>query len=166
VIDNFEVAWTTWLRTLAAGAEPAAENTPFQCGSISKPVFALAVMKLAESGPSISMLTVKTTYIVVACLPRTDGNRNVSLRHLLSPTPPAPPYTDFRVTGFGAMATVSQILQGVPPANNQRSLSMFFRVRNSATRVAGRRLPSKSSSTVTRRPFPELMRKLIWIQLE
>ena len=50
VIDDFKVAWARGFGTLVAGAEPAAAHTPFQCGSISKPVFALAVMKLAEIG--------------------------------------------------------------------------------------------------------------------
>ncbi|WP_409334842.1 serine hydrolase [Bradyrhizobium neotropicale] len=49
VIDNFEVAWASGFGTLAAAADPATANTPFQSGSISKPVFALAVIKLAET---------------------------------------------------------------------------------------------------------------------
>ena len=49
VIDNLEVVWTRGFGTLAPGAEPATVTTPFQSGSISKPVFALAVMKPAET---------------------------------------------------------------------------------------------------------------------
>ena len=57
VVDEFEAEWARGFGTRAAGSGPASANTPFQCGSISKPVFALAVMKLAEAGAIDSTLT-------------------------------------------------------------------------------------------------------------
>ena len=50
VIDNFEVVWARGFGPLAARAEPATVTTPFKSGLISKPVCALVVMKLAETG--------------------------------------------------------------------------------------------------------------------
>ena len=38
VVDDHEVAWGRGFGTLAARAEPATAGTPFQSGSISKPV--------------------------------------------------------------------------------------------------------------------------------
>ena len=86
VIDNFEVEWAGGFGTLAAGAEPATANTPFQCGSISKPVFALAVMKLAETG-TIDLDTDVSDYLKSWHLPGKDGwQPRVTLRQLLSHT--------------------------------------------------------------------------------
>ena len=75
VIDNFEVAWARGFGTLAAGAAAATADTPFQCGSISKPVFACAVMKLAETG-TIDLDADVNDYLTSWRLPaNTDGSR-------------------------------------------------------------------------------------------
>jgi len=50
-IDEFEVAWSYSFGKLAVDAiEAVTSGTPFRAGSVSKPVFALAVMKLVEAG--------------------------------------------------------------------------------------------------------------------
>jgi len=49
VIDNFEVAWARGFGIRRIGERQAVQpDTPFQAGSISKPVFALAVMRLCQ----------------------------------------------------------------------------------------------------------------------
>jgi CubicO group peptidase (beta-lactamase class C family) len=161
VIDNFEIAWARGFGTLAAGARPAAANTPFQCGSISKPVFALAVMKLAEIG-TIDLDADVNDYLTSWRLPANDGwQPHVSLRHLLSHT------GGTTVHGFpgyppsGPRPTVSQILRGVPPANNQPIIvdvlpGTQFRYSGGGTTIA-----QQVVVDVTRKSFPELMRKLI-----
>jgi CubicO group peptidase (beta-lactamase class C family) len=161
VIDDFEVAWTRGFGTLAAGAESAAANTPFQCGSISKPVFALAVVKLAEAG-TIDLDADVNDYLTSWRLPANDGwQPHVSLRHLLSHT------AGTTVHGFpgypvsGPWPTVSQILRGFPPANNQPIVvdvlpGTQFRYSGGGTTIA-----QQVVVDVTRRPFPELMRELI-----
>lgn len=49
VIDNFDVAWAKGFGVRKTGARGEVRpDTPFQAGSISKPVFALAVMRLCQ----------------------------------------------------------------------------------------------------------------------
>jgi CubicO group peptidase (beta-lactamase class C family) len=49
VIENFEVAWARGFGVRKMGESAAVlPDTPFQAGSISKPVFALALMRLFE----------------------------------------------------------------------------------------------------------------------
>jgi CubicO group peptidase (beta-lactamase class C family) len=161
VIDNFEVAWARGFGTLAAGAEPAAANTPFQCGSISKPVFALAVMKLAEIG-TIDLDADVNDYLTSWRLPANDGwQPHVSLRHLLSHTAGTTVHGFPGYPASGPWPTVSQILRGVPPANNQPIVvdvlpGTQFRYSGGGTTIA-----QQVVVDVTRRPFPELMRTLI-----
>jgi CubicO group peptidase (beta-lactamase class C family) len=161
VIDNFEVAWARGFGTLAEGAEPAAANTPFQCGSISKPVFALAAMKLAEIG-TIDLDADVNDYLTSWRLPANDGwQPHVSLRHLLSHTAGTTVHGFPGYPASGPWPTVSQILRGVPPANNQPIVvdvlpGTQFRYSGGGTTIA-----QQAVVDVTGRPFPELMRELI-----
>jgi CubicO group peptidase (beta-lactamase class C family) len=84
-IDEFEVASSYSFGELAVGAIEAVRSaTSFQAGSISKPVFALAVMKLVEAG------TLALDMDVNNCLkswrvPANDSwQPRVTLRQLLS----------------------------------------------------------------------------------
>lgn len=161
VIDDFEVAWAGGFGALAAGAEPATANTPFQSGSISKPVFALAVMKLAETG-IVDLDTDVNDYLKSWRLPGKDGwQPRVTLRQLLSHT------AGTTVHGFpgyptsGPWPTVPQILCGVTPANTQPVVvdilpGTQFRYSGGGTTIA-----QQVVVDVTGRPFPELMRELI-----
>jgi CubicO group peptidase (beta-lactamase class C family) len=161
VIDDFEVAWARGFGALAKGAGPAAANTPFQCGSISKPVFALAVMKLAETG-TIDLDADVNDYLTSWRLPARDGwQPHVSLRQLLSHTAGATVHGFPGYPASGPWPTVSQILRGVPPANTQQIVvdvlpGTQFRYSGGGTTIA-----QQAVVDVTGMPFPELMRELI-----
>jgi CubicO group peptidase (beta-lactamase class C family) len=161
VIDDFEMAWARGFGTVAAGAEPAAANTPFQCGSISKPVFALAVMKLAENG-TIDLDADVNDYLTSWRLPAGDGwQPRVSLRQLLSHS------AGITVHGFpgypasGPWPTASDVLRAVLPANNQPIVvdvlpGTQFRYSGGGTTIA-----QQAVVDVTGKPFAELMRELV-----
>ena len=161
VIDNFEVAWARGFGTLAAGTEPAAAHTPFQCGSISKPVFALAVMKLAEIG-TIDLDADVNDYLTSWRLAANDGwQPRVSLRQLLSHTAGTTVHGFLGYPAAGPWPTVSEILQGEPPANNQPVVvdvlpGTQFRYSGGGTTIA-----QQVVVDVTGKRFPELMRELI-----
>jgi CubicO group peptidase (beta-lactamase class C family) len=161
VIDNFEVAWARGFGLLAAGSEAAAANTPFQCGSISKPVFALAVMKLVENG-TIDLDADVNDCLTSWRLPTNDGwQPHLSLRHLLSHTAGTTVHGFPGYPASGPWPTVPQILRGVPPANNQPIVvdvlpGTQFRYSGGGTTIA-----QQVVVDVTRKPFPELMRQLI-----
>lgn len=51
IIDDFKIAWTKTYGVMdSASMRPVTDSTLFQAASISKPVFAMAVLKLAELG--------------------------------------------------------------------------------------------------------------------
>ena len=161
VIDNFEVEWAGGFGTLAAGAEPATANTPFQCGSISKPVFALAVMRLAETG-TIDLDTDVNDYLKSWHLPGKDGwQPRVTLRQLLSHTAGTTVHGFPGYPASGPWPTVCQVLRGVPPANTPPVVvdmlpGTQFRYSGGGTTIAQQVVVDATGT-----PFPELMRKLI-----
>lgn len=161
VIDNFEVAWSRGFGTLAAGAEPVTENTPFQCGSISKPVFALAVMKLAETGV-VDLDTDVNDYLKSWRLPGKDGwQPRVTLRQLLSHTAGTTVHGFPGYAASGSWPTVPQVLNGGSPANTPPVVidilpGTQFRYSGGGTTIA-----QQVVVDVARTPFPELMRKFI-----
>jgi CubicO group peptidase (beta-lactamase class C family) len=160
-IDNFEVAWTRGFGTLAAGAESVTANTPFQCGSISKPVFALAVMKLAENG-TIDLDADVNDYLASWRVPPSDGwQPRVSLRQLLGHTAGTTVHGFPGYPASGPWPTGPEILRGVPPANNQPVVvdvlpGTQFRYSGGGTTIA-----QQAVVDVTGKPFPELMRELV-----
>src|SRR5207244_1450502 len=87
------------------------------CGSISKPVFALAVMKLAESG-TIDLDADVNDYLTSWRLPASDGwQPRVSLRQLLSHTAGTTVHGFPGYPASGPWPTAIQVLRGAPPAN-------------------------------------------------
>ena len=162
VVDNFEVAWARGFGTLGGEQEPATANTPFQSGSISKPVFALAVMKLAETG-IIDLDADINDYLTSWHLPAKDGwQPRVTLRQLLSHS------AGTTVHGFpgyppsGPWPTVPQVLDGGVPANTPPVVvdilpGTQFRYSGGGTTIA-----QQVVVDVTGTPFPQLMRELIF----
>jgi len=161
VIDNFEVAWARGFGTLAAGAAAATADTPFQCGSISKPVFACAVMKLAETG-TIDLDADVNDYLTSWRLPANDGwQPRVSLRQLLSHTAGTTVHGFPGYPASGPWPAPTQVLNGLAPANNQPILvdilpGTQFRYSGGGTTIA-----QQAIVDVARSPFPELMRQLV-----
>jgi len=161
VIDNFDVTWTGGFGTLAAGAAPATANTPFQSGSISKPVFALAVMKLAETG-TIDLDADVNDYLKSWHCPAKDGwQPRITLRQLLSHTAGTTVHGFPGYPASGPWPTIPQILRGVPPANTQPVVvdilpGTQFRYSGGGTTIA-----QQVVVDVTETPFPELMRELV-----
>jgi CubicO group peptidase (beta-lactamase class C family) len=140
-IDEFEVAWSYSFGKLAVGAiEAVTSATPFQAGSISKPVFALAVMKLVEAG-ALDLVQ-----------PR------VTLRQLLSHT------AGTTVHGFpgyprqGPFLALSQILRGEPPSNTAPILVDILPGTQFRYSGGGMTIAQQAAVDATARPFAELMR--------
>jgi len=161
VIDDFEVAWVRGFGTLAAGAEPATAKTTFQVGSISKPVFALAVMKLAEAG-LVDLDTDVNDYLTSWRCPASDGwQPRITLRQLMSHSAGTTVHGFPGYPASGPWPTVPQILRGVPPANTQPVVvdilpGTQFRYSGGGTTIA-----QQVVVDVTGTPFPDLMRELI-----
>src|SRR5262245_43837711 len=158
VIDNFEIAWAKGFGVRKQGTRaPVRVDTPFQAGSVSKPVFALAAMRLAQDR-RIDLDADIRGYLGSWPLPDGDDGwqPKVTLRQLLSHT------AGTTVHGFpgypadGFLPSLPQVLDGAPPAN---TLPVFidlipglqFRYSGGGTTIA-----QLAINDVIGRPFPAL----------
>lgn len=125
IIENFEISEIyTHGEKRKGEKEKVTADTLFQAGSISKPVFAAAVMRLAERG----MLDIDTDiseYLVGYEVPTYDNKKHkITLRQILSHN------SGLNLHGFAGYQqgqktpTVEQILNGDFPSNNLK-LKLF-----------------------------------------
>ncbi|HEY0852018.1 MAG TPA: serine hydrolase domain-containing protein [Bradyrhizobium sp.] len=163
VIDNFEVAWARGFGVRKQGEPaPVLADTPFQTGSVSKAVFAVAAMRLAQD-KRIDLDADVRFYLKSWRLPHGDDGwqPKITLRQLLSHTAGT---TVHGFPGYPAGAPVPslpQVLDGTPPANTQAvyvDLIPGFQFRYSG---GGTTIAQLAMTEVVGRPFTELMRELV-----
>jgi CubicO group peptidase (beta-lactamase class C family) len=120
IINASRIEWTcAYGVTSAGGNQPVTADTVFQAASISKPVTALAVLRLADQG-SLELDRDVNYYLRSWQLPSDNitAGGPVTLRRLLNHS------AGLSVSGFDgyrneqAVPTVLQILNGEPPANS------------------------------------------------
>jgi len=121
VVEGCQIAWADGFgRRMATSDDPVQASTRFQAASISKPVTALAVLKLVEQG-KLSLdddvnERLKSWHVPDSPLAK---DRPVTLRRLLSHT------AGLTVHGFPGYSADSprpsllQVLDGAPPANSK-----------------------------------------------
>jgi len=127
-IDEFEVTWSYSFGKLAVGAiEEVTSGTPFQAGSVSKPVFALAVMKLVEAG-TLDLDTDVNHYLKSWRVPANDGwQPRVTLRQLLSHTREQPFMDSLAIRQKGRSRRSRKSCKENRPQTRRPSLLIFFR---------------------------------------
>jgi CubicO group peptidase (beta-lactamase class C family) len=118
VMRNGKVEWAKGYGVAGASGAAVNADTLFQAGSISKPVAALAALRLVEQG-KLSLDADINTYLTSWKLPASDAAKGkvVTLRHLLTHTGGM---TVHGFPGYAASVTVPstvQVLNGGPPAN-------------------------------------------------
>jgi CubicO group peptidase (beta-lactamase class C family) len=161
-IHNGTVGWTQAFGTTRVGGEPVTPETLFQASSISMPLTALAVLRLAEQG-KLNLDVDVSQYLRSWKLPNnrfTEQNK-VTLRELLSHTAGA------TVHGFGGYAAgkkvpaLVQVLNGESPANSAPVTIDF--VPGTKFRYAGGNyaIIQQILIDVTGEPFPDLMQELV-----
>ena len=118
VVHGGEIEWAKGYGVVTPGGAAVTTSTPFQAASISKPVAAMAALKLAESGV-IALDRDVNTYFSRWKLPKDADDNAVTLRQLLSHT------AGTTVHGFPGYAagmpvpTIVQILNGAAPSNTR-----------------------------------------------
>lgn len=120
VIDGFKIAWAKSYGVLdTATKRPVTDSTLFQAASISKPVFAMAMLKLAEEG-AIRLDEDVNTQLTSWKVPENEftATEKVTLKRLLGHV------AGTTVHGFegyvpgDTLPTLVQILNGTAPANS------------------------------------------------
>jgi CubicO group peptidase (beta-lactamase class C family) len=162
VIDGFDMAWARGFGVRMAGtAAEVTPATPFQAGSISKPVFALAVMRLVQEG-ILDLDADVNTCLTSWQIPENEGWRpRITLRQLLSHS------AGTTVHGFpgypvqGPWPSVLQTLQGEMPANTPTVVVDILPGVQSRYSGGGTTIAQQAVVDVTKKPFPGLMRDLV-----
>ncbi len=167
VINNYRVEWARGFGVREWGkADPVTETTLFQAGSISKPVFAVAVMRLVQAG-KLDLDEDVNHYLVSWKIPARRGwQPTVTLRQLLSHT------AGFTVSGFlgyeanDRLPMLVDVIEGRPPAQTPRiEINMLpgtqFRYSGGGFIVA-----QQTVEDVVGEPFPRMMHELVFAPLE
>ena len=162
VVEDFKVAWARGFGVRTMGTtDPVTATTPFQSASISKPVFALAVMRLVEDG-TLDLDTDVNRYLTSWQVPVNGGwQPRITLRQLLSHTAGTTVHGFRGYPANGPWPTPVEVLQGVPPTNTPEVVvdllpGLTFRYSGGGTTIA-----QQVVVDLLGRPFPALMRELI-----
>jgi CubicO group peptidase (beta-lactamase class C family) len=162
VINDGALEWARGYGVRETGQPgPVTPDTLFQVCSISKPVAALAALRLVQEG-RIDLDENVNHYLTSWCIPANgDWQPRVTLRHLLSH---GAGLTQHGFPGYNRRAllpTLRQVLDGEPPANTgpvrvNALPGTQFRYSGGGTTVVQQLLMD-----VTGLPFPRLMRELV-----
>jgi CubicO group peptidase (beta-lactamase class C family) len=162
VIHDGKLEWARGFGVTRVGGPPITADTLFQAASISKPVFATAVMRLVQSG-KLDLDTDVNHYLKSWKLPESEFTRGVkvTLRELLTDT------GGITVQGFGGyragtpVPTLLQVLDGVPPANNEPIRVGAVPGKATSYSGGGYIIAEQVVSDVTGTDFPKLMHELV-----
>ena len=158
LIRDGKIAWTRGYGVAYEGGPAVTPDTLFQAASISKPVTAMAALRLTERG-QLDLDADINTVLTSWKLPPGPGTGNTSatVRQLLSHT------AGTSVSGFPGYAagkpvpTLVQVLDGAPPANTQPV--RIVTVPGSAWRYSGGGYSVVQQALIdrTRQPFEALL---------
>ncbi|MCC5626003.1 serine hydrolase, partial [Nostoc sp. CHAB 5715] len=161
VINDFEIEWARGFGVCEARTtREVTTNTLFQAGSISKPVFALAVMRLAQEG-RLSLDEDVNNYLTSWRVPAiASWQPRITLRQLLSHTAGLTVQSFPGYPTSAPLPTTIQVLNGEPPANTEKVEvniipGLHYRYSGGGTTVAQQVLVD-----LLKQPFPEIMREL------
>jgi CubicO group peptidase (beta-lactamase class C family) len=156
IIEGYRIVWA---RGFGAGISP---ETRFQAASISKPVAAMAALKLVEDG-KLSLDEDVNARLKSWKVPENEFTQQekVTLRRLLSHS------AGLTVHGFagydasGKLPTLVQILDGLPPANSAAVRVDIKPGTESRYSGGGLTIMQLLMMDVTGTPFPQLMESVV-----
>jgi CubicO group peptidase (beta-lactamase class C family) len=163
VINNGAIEWAKGYGTTETGTGgPVTPHTLFQAASISKPVAALAALRLVEQG-KLSLDEDVNAKLTSWKVPENDFTKTekVTLRRLLSHS------AGLTVHGFGGYAadapvpTLVQVLDGAKPANSDAVRVDVVPGKIWRYSGGGYTVAQQLMMDVTGRPFPALMVELV-----
>lgn len=166
IIENYEIneVYTHGVKNRKT-KEKVTADTLFQAGSISKPVFAAAVMRLAERG-TLDIDTDISEYLVDYEVPTYDNQKHkITLKQILSHN------SGLNLHGFCGyqqgqkIPTVDQILTGAFPSNHLKLKLTKDPETGFQYSGGGYVLAQKIVTDVCKRDFCDLMNELVFVPL-
>lgn len=162
VIEDYRVEWARGYGVREArGQAPVDEATLFQAASISKPVAALAALRLVEAGRLDLDADVNSVLTSWKVPPNGLWQPRVTLRHLLCHG------GGLTVHGFpgynrdGNIPTLGQVLRGEQPSNTPAILVNALPGTQFRYSGGGFCVLQQLLEDVVGKPFPQLMRELV-----
>ena len=162
VVHDGRIEWAKAFGVREHGrAEPVSERTLFQAGSISKPIFALGVMRLVQDG-RLDLDEDVNRYLTSWRVPPSGAwQPRVTLRQILSHSAGL---TVHGFPGYGVeekLPSVVQILNGESPANTRPVLVNILPGVQTRYSGGGTTVGQLLVSDVLGKPFPTVMRGLV-----
>jgi len=162
VVLEGRIAWTKSYGLKEVKGNPVSENTRFQAASVSKPVVALAALRLVQEG-KIGLDTDANVYLKAWKVPENEFTRRekVTLRRLLSHTGGVVSFEMDTGAAPGHVPTLLQLLKGEKPAQTGPvTVDMVpgsrFRYSNEGYSIVQQLLMD-----VENKPFPQIMRERV-----
>jgi len=167
VINNGEIEWARGFGIADDRTrDSVGVETLFQAGSVSKPTFALGVMRLKEKG-LINLDRDVNEYLTSWKVPPVEGwQPTITLRQLLSHT------AGLTVHGFPGylktepIPTVPQILNGEPPSNTPEVRINILPGTTFRYSGGGITVAQLLVTDLLKKPFPEFMREEVFAPLK
>src|SRR5579863_5249402 len=158
VIHRGKIEWARGFGVRSMGGPPVTADTMFQAGSISKPLAAMAALRLVQQG-KLSLDADINTYLTSWKLPADPvaAGKPVTLRELLTHT------AGITVHGFPGYAsnepvpTLVQVLNGEKPANTPPIRSEAAPGARWKYSGGGFTIMQEALIDVTKEPFPKLL---------
>ncbi len=158
VINDYQIEWARGFGVKEIGkSQPVTKETIFQAGSISKPVFAVAVMRLVQDG-KLNLDEDINNYLSSWQIPSKESwQPRVTFRQLLSHS------AGLTVHGFPGykrteqIPSVVQILNGEDPSNTMPIVVNTFPGTQFRYSGGGTTVGQQLLVDVLEKPFPELM---------
>jgi len=162
VIHDGRIEWARGFGVAKIGGAPVTPETLFQAASISKPVTALAVLRLVQSG-KLNLDTDVNQYLKTWKVPENEftSKNKVTLRGLLTHT------AGITVHGFPGYASgeqlpaVVQVLNGQKPANTPAIFVETVPGTKWNYSGGGYVIAQQLLEDVTGKPFPKLMQESV-----
>ncbi len=166
VIDDYEIEWAEGFGVADIETRaPMTRDSILQAGSIAKPVAAMAAMRMVEQG-ALSLDGDINQSLATWRVPASElAPQSVTLRQLLSHTSGITP-AGFQGYAPGApVPTLTQILDGAPPANSPPALVQ--QRPGEAMQYSGLAYTIVQAAMIDRsgRAFPALMRESVFTPL-
>lgn len=168
VINNGQIEWAKGYGVREAGSsEPVTTETVFQAGSISKPVTAIAALRLVQAG-KLSLDEDVNRRLISWKVPENDftNEKKVTLRGLLSHSAGVNVSSFIGYLSNEQVPTLLQVLDGVKPANTSPIRVDSIPGKQFRYSGGGFTIVQQLLTDIEKKPFPNLMKKLIFDPLK